>query len=162
MVVLLGNRRALGRSSRQLLTLEEHDARWLAQAPAQLVAGATEPAAGRFNAGQKLNFACVCVLLAALYVSGIDTIVEGTHHNLVFAARKIATIAACVLVVGHVYMAIINRGSRGGLAGMLSGDVDRSWAYAHYPRWTAAQEPRGESTYMRPDAAGMRTTNHDT
>lgn len=162
LVVLLGNRRALRRSARELLTLEEYDRRWLAQAPAQLVAGATEPAAGRFNAGQKLNFACVCVLLAALYVSGIDTIVAGTHHNLVFAAHKIATIAACVLVVGHLYMAIINRGSRGGLAGMLSGEVDRSWAYAHYPRWTAAQEPYGESTYTRPDAAGVRSANHDT
>jgi formate dehydrogenase subunit gamma len=156
LIVLCGNRRALGRSARELLTLQEHDRRWLVQAPAHLVAGAAEPAAGRFNAGQKLNFACVCALLAALYISGIDTIVGGTHHNLVFAAHKVATIAACALVSGHVYMAVINRGTRGALRGMLTGEVDRTWAYAHYPRWTAAQVDYGESTYTRADAATVQ------
>ncbi len=77
----------------------------------------------------------VCVLLAALYVSGVDTIVAGTHHNLIFGIHKLATIAFCVLVAGHLYMAIVNRGTRHALHGMLTGEVDREWARKHYPRW---------------------------
>jgi formate dehydrogenase subunit gamma len=162
LVVLGGNRRALGRSAHELLTFEESDRRWLAQAPAHLIEGTAEPAAGRFNAGQKLNFASMCALLAVLYVSGIDTIVEGTHHNLVFAAHKLGTIAACVLIAGHIYMALINRGTRGALPGMLTGEVDRSWAYAHYPRWTAAQGGDGGSAHAREDAPAVRTANDRT
>jgi formate dehydrogenase subunit gamma len=146
LVAIRGNRRALASSAHELLGFDEQDRRWLARAPSHLLAGTAEPAAGRFNAGQKLNFACVCILLAALYISGIDAIVAGTHHNLVFAVHKVATIAAGVLVAGHLYMAVINRGTRGALRGMISGDVDRSWAYAHYPRWTAAQADDGQST----------------
>jgi formate dehydrogenase subunit gamma len=139
LVVIRGNRRALGRSAHELVALDDRDRQWLAHAPAHLLAGTAGPAAGRFNAGQKLNFISVCVLLAALYISGVDTIVVGTHHNLVFAVHKVATVAAGVLVAGHVYMAVVNRGTRGALEGMLTGEVDRAWAQAHYPRWTAAQ-----------------------
>jgi formate dehydrogenase subunit gamma len=160
LVILRGNRRALGRSARELLTMEAGDRRWLAQAPAHLLAGTAEPANGRFNAGQKLNFLCVCILLAALYVSGIDTIVAGTHHNLVFAVHKVATIAACVLVGGHVYMAVINRGTRGALSGMLTGEVDRAWASEHYPGWTAALGHNG-GAHARARAPAASTARDD-
>lgn len=133
--VVTGNRRALAGSARELRTLDSSDRRWLVTAPARLRTGAPAPAAGRFNAGQKLNFLLVCILLAALYISGVDTIVVGTHHNLIFGAHKLATILACVLVAGHVYMALVNRTTRHALRGMLSGEVDRDWAREHYPGW---------------------------
>jgi formate dehydrogenase subunit gamma len=135
LVVVAGNRRALGRTTRELGRLHSEDRKWLATAPAHLLAGAPEPAAGRFNAGQKLNFVLVCCLLAVLYVSGVDTIVIGTHHNLIFGGHKIATIAACVLVAGHLYMALVNRATRPALRSMLTGDVDGEWAREHYPGW---------------------------
>ncbi len=104
-------------------------------------------AKGRFNAGQKLNFLLVCLLLGALYISGVDTIVVGTKHNLIFAVHKLATIAASILVAGHIYMAAFNRGTRDALRGMLTGEADREWAQAHYPRWTLAQPvPGADST----------------
>lgn len=135
LIVIAGNRRALGRTARELNTLDLVDRKWLLASPARILAGAPEPAAGRFNAGQKLNFILVCVLLAVLYVSGIDTIVVGTHHSLIFGGHKLATIAACVLVAGHLYMAIVNRATRHALRGMLTGEVDREWAREHYPHW---------------------------
>ena len=47
------------------------------------------------------------------------------------------TMAAIVtpLIGGHMYMAMINRGSRVGLPGMITGFVDRQWATHHYRRW---------------------------
>jgi formate dehydrogenase subunit gamma len=151
-LVLAGNRRALGRSAHELLSLDAADRRWLAAAPARVLTRTSEPAAGRFNAGQKLNFVLVCVLLAALYISGVDAIVVGTHHNLIFGGHKLATIVACVIVSGHIYMAALNRRTRSALRGMLTGEVDREWAQEHYPRWLPAQVAASERTHEDPRA----------
>jgi formate dehydrogenase subunit gamma len=131
LIVLAGNRRAVGRTARELGSLHVEDREWLGA----ILAGAPEPPAARFNAGQKINFVLVCVLLAALYVSGVETIPAGTHHNLIFGAHKLATIALGVLVAGHLYMAVVNGATRPALRGMLTGEVDREWARRHYPRW---------------------------
>jgi formate dehydrogenase subunit gamma len=135
LIVMAGDRRALGRTARELRSLHVEDREWLGAIPARLLAGAPEPPAARFNAGQKVNFLLVGILLAVLYASGIDTILAGTHHNLIFGGHKLATIALCVLVAGHLYMALVNRATRHALRGMLTGEVDREWARRHYPRW---------------------------
>jgi formate dehydrogenase subunit gamma len=135
LIVLAGNRRALRRTARELRSLHVEDREWLRSMPARLLEGAPEPPAARFNAGQKVNFVLVCILLAALYVTGVDTIVAGTHHNLIFGGHKLATIALSVLMAGHLYMALVNRATRPALRGMLTGEVDREWARKHYQRW---------------------------
>jgi hypothetical protein len=78
-----------------------------------------ETAAGRFNAGQKLNFMLVTVLFAALFVTGIGLTVTGSHPvNPVFkAAHIVAECTALVLVAGHLYMALINPSTRPALRG---------------------------------------------
>jgi formate dehydrogenase subunit gamma len=135
LIVVAGNRRALSGTARELRSLDVEDREWLGAIPARLLSGAPEPLAARFNAGQKVNFLLVCILLAALYVTGVDTVLAGTHHNLIFGAHKLATIALSVLVAGHLYMALVNRATRHALRGMLTGEVDREWARKHYPRW---------------------------
>jgi len=135
LIVVAGNRRALRDTARELGQLDAEDRKWLGAIRARMLSGAPEPPAGRFNAGQKVNFALVCVLLCVLYITGVDTIAAGTHHNLIFGGHKLATIALCVLVVGHLYMALVNRATRPALRGVLTGKVDREWARKHYPRW---------------------------
>ena len=135
LLLLAGNRRAITQTARELRSLQPEDREWLRAMPAHVLEGRPEPPAGRFNAGQKVNFVLVCILLAILYITGIDTIIAGTHHNLVFAGHKVGTIALCVLVAGHLYMALVNRGTRPALRGMLTGKVDRRWASKHYPGW---------------------------
>ena len=135
LIVLTGNRRALRGTARELSSLDVEDREWLGTIGARPLSGVPEPPAGRFNAGQKVNFALVCVLVCILYITGVDTVVAGTHHNLIFGGHKLATIALCVLVAGHLYMALANRATRPALRGMLTGEVDREWARKHYPRW---------------------------
>jgi formate dehydrogenase subunit gamma len=135
LIVVAGNRRALRGTARELSSLDVEDREWLGAIGARLFSGAPEPPAGRFNAGQKVNFVLVCILLAVLYVTGVDTILAGTHHNLIFGGHKLATIALSVLVAGHLYMALVNRATRHALRGILTGEVDREWARKHYPRW---------------------------
>lgn len=135
LIAAVGNRRALRGAARDLGRLDAEDREWLAALPGRLLHGAPEPPSGRFNAGQKVNFLLVCVLLAALFITGIDTIVAGTQHNLVFAGHKVATIVIGVLLVGHLYMALVNRATRHAIWGMLTGEVDREWARGQHPRW---------------------------
>jgi hypothetical protein len=112
LIVVMGHRRALRVTARELRSLQVEDREWLRAVPARVFEGAPEPPAGRFNAGQKVNFIGVCVLLAALYISGVDTVIAGTHHNLIFAVHKVSTVALCMLVAGHLYMALVNRATR--------------------------------------------------
>jgi formate dehydrogenase subunit gamma len=135
LIVATDDRRAVRSTARELGRLHDEDHEWLGAVPARLFHGAPEPPVGRFNAGQKINFILVCALLAVLYVSGVDAIIAGTHHNLVFASHKLATIALSVLVAGHLYMAVLNRATRPALRGMLTGQVDRKWAREHHSRW---------------------------
>ena len=137
LIIVLGNRRALRATLREIDLFDRDDCRFLA--------GRTHSPQGRFNAGQKVNFVLVCALFAALFITGGDTIIAGTHHNLIFAGHKLATIGVCVLVVGHLYMALVNRGTRPGLRGMLTGEVDRKWAQQHYPRWEPERSPANKS-----------------
>ena len=92
LIVVMGNRRALRVTARELGSLQMEDREWLTAMPARVFERAPEPPAARFNAGQKVNFLGVSILLAALYVSGVDTIVAGTKHNLIFAVHKVATV----------------------------------------------------------------------
>jgi cytochrome b subunit of formate dehydrogenase len=55
-IVLVGNRRVLARTGRALSTVDALDREWLARVPAAVVHHRPEPPAGRFNAGQKVNF----------------------------------------------------------------------------------------------------------
>jgi formate dehydrogenase subunit gamma len=135
-IVLAGNRRALARTRRELSTIDALDREWLAGVPAAVLNHKPEPPAGRFNAGQKLNFMLVALLLAALFVSGIGLLVTGVHPTSpVFkAAHVVAAYTALLLVIGHVYMAVVHPSTRPALRGMISGEVDAAWVRKHHTR----------------------------
>jgi formate dehydrogenase gamma subunit len=136
LIVLRGNRRALSQTRRDLSSIDALDRQWLARVPAAVFKHSPETAAGRFNAGQKLNFMLVIVLFAALFVSGIGLIITGSHPaNPVFkAAHVAAAYTALALVAGHLYMALINPSTRPALRGMISGKVDAAWARKYHTR----------------------------
>lgn len=156
LLILGGDRRALAQTSRDLRRLDGSDRRWLEAFPGVMLAGDPEPPAGRFNAGQKLNFLLISLLLALLFASGIETIVFGTHGNLIFGVHKLATVGACALVGGHLYMAVVNPATRPALRGMLTGDVDEAWAAGHHPLWVAELQDRRDrdAAVARPVRSG--------
>jgi formate dehydrogenase subunit gamma len=138
LVLLLwrANRHALVATAIQLVTTEPDDAAWLRGVLERLRTGAAAPPVGRFNAGQKLN-ACLSALgLTVLYATGLALLLvgrglpQGQLHTL-------TTVALVGLLSGHVFMAVLNPGTRHALRGMTLGDVDRAWAEHHHPRWVA-------------------------
>jgi formate dehydrogenase subunit gamma len=130
-LLLLGNGRALSRTARDLRKLDADDRAWLA--PLRVLRGRPAPPAGRFNAGQKMNARLALLGLIGLYSTGIYLLVFGRsafghlHGPFVFLTTA--------LIVGHIFMAVVNPSTRHALRGMTLGSVDRDWAAHHFPRW---------------------------
>jgi formate dehydrogenase subunit gamma len=129
LVAILGDRRALRRTRRELERLDADDVLWLRRR------GAPQ---GRFNAGQKLHAVTQAALAVLFTVSGTllwlgerDTAwrLPGT-----IALHDMATLVAAVLVAGHVWIAI-SPSKLPSIGGILRGYVPAAWAAEHHPKW---------------------------
>jgi formate dehydrogenase subunit gamma len=130
LVALLGNRRALRRTRRDLERFTADDLRWLRRRPAPQ---------GRFNAGQKAHASVQAALAVLFAVSGsllwlgernTDFRLPGT-----IALHDVAMFAGGALIAGHIGMALATRPA---LEGMLHGTVPADWAAEHHATWTPA------------------------
>jgi len=130
-LLLFGNGRSLSRTARELRRLDADDRAWLA--PLRILRGRPAPPAGRFNAGQKMNARLALLGLVGLYSTGVYLLVVGRsafgHLHGPFAFLTTA------LIVGHIFMAVVNPSTRHALRGMTLGSVNRDWATHHFPRW---------------------------
>lgn len=111
------------------------DIKWLAlMGLAAISSRFTLPEQGKFNAAEKINFMTLMSTYPLYILTG--ALIWLTHGALLswlihFGMALIAT----PLLFGHLFMAMINPGTRKGLSGMISGFVDRHWAQHHYARW---------------------------
>jgi formate dehydrogenase subunit gamma len=104
--------------------------------------GGEEPAAGKFNAGEKLIFWIVVIgggilatagymLLFPFYGTGIATM---QLAQIVHSTAGVLYIAAIIV---HIYMGSL--GTKGAFEGMASGNVDVNWAMSHHSLWYEEQ-----------------------
>jgi formate dehydrogenase subunit gamma len=131
LIVLLGNRRAVLRTAREIDLFDRDDGRFLR--------GQVASPQGRFNAGQKVNAIVSAAFAVLFFVSGLllwvgerntDIRLGGTlylHDALMYLS--------VVIVAGHLYLALINRTTRHSLRGMVLGSVREDWAQAHHAKW---------------------------
>ena len=143
-VIVAADWRRFRRTARELDRFDRDDARWLAGGPRRIVLHEPTPPQGRFNAGQKLNVALVGGLMTVMYVTGI-LLWYGERDT---AYRFAGTVTVhdwvmgllCVLVAGHLYLAVLHPATRRALRGMTTGEVDREWARSHHRKWVEADE----------------------
>jgi formate dehydrogenase subunit gamma len=137
LVAILGDRRALRRTRREIERLDADDLEWLRRR------GGGAPQ-GRFNAGQKLHAVAQAALAVLLTVSGVllwlgerDTAwrLPGS-----IALHDVSMLAAGVLVAGHVWMAMSPRGLPA-IQGIVRGFVPAAWAAEHHPKWRPEEAP---------------------
>jgi formate dehydrogenase subunit gamma len=135
LVLLVGDRRGLGRTLRELDTFDRDDRRWLTARPAPQ---------GRFNAGQKLNAAVTAAFAVLFAVSGFllwygerDNDFRWTSSILLHDAL---TVASVFLVTGHLYLTLIHPKTRHALRGMTLGSVREDWARQHHARWRSLDD----------------------
>ena len=95
------------------------------------------PAAGKYNAGQKMFFWIQCILGIVFLVSGIPLwLPEAFGSGLLVTMRLLhylATLAGGLLLIVHVYLGTV--AYPGTVRGMLYGTVTREWAKLHHPLW---------------------------
>ena len=128
---------------------DRDDTRWMG-AIRRVLANDEEnvPEVGRYNAGQKLVFWSMTLLILVLFASGMviwDTYFFGyTSIEQKRVAQLIHSLAAIVIIgvwIVHVYAALWVRGS---VQGMTRGVVTAGWSWRHHRKWlreTASQRP---------------------
>jgi formate dehydrogenase subunit gamma len=111
------------------------DVKWLVLMGAAAISRRIQlPEQGKFNAAEKLNFMMVMATYPVFLVTGVLLWLPGIAFVSWILHVGMALVAT-PLMLGHIYMALINPGTRVGLGGMISGYVDRQWARHHYQRW---------------------------
>jgi formate dehydrogenase subunit gamma len=128
-VVVLGGRRLLS-TARELDTFDRDDLRWLR--------GRGAPQ-GRFNAGQKINAILTAAFTVLFGVSGLLLWFGEQDTRFRFASTVILhdglMYASLLLLVGHLYLALIHPATRHALRGMTLGSVSADWAARHHAKW---------------------------
>ena len=95
------------------------------------------PASGKYNAGQKVFFWAMILLVLAHLITGIPMwFPAGWSAGTLAALRLIhylVTPPAALFLIAHIYLASF--AFPGTARGMLYGTVSRPWARLHHPLW---------------------------
>jgi len=111
------------------------DLKWLAlMGPATFNGSISLPHQGKFNAAEKINFMVLTATYPLYVLTGLLIWLPGVAY-LSWLVHFSLAVVATPLILGHVFMATLNPDTRIGLAGMITGFVDRRWARHHYRRW---------------------------
>lgn len=134
-IFVLGDRRALRATIRELNEFDEDDREWLRTFDAPQ---------GRFNAGQKLNAAVTAAFAVLFAVSGFF-LWYGARDNDFSSPSAILlhdglTVLAIALVAGHLYLTLLHPTTRHSLRGMTLGAVRADWARERHPKWTSRRD----------------------
>jgi formate dehydrogenase subunit gamma len=116
------------------------DTEWMKKS-GDVVAGREEnlPEIGRYNAGQKLVFWAMSILIVVLFASGIvlwDAYFSDAssidQKRLAAVAHAAAAVAIIAVWIVHVYAAIWVKGT---IRAMTRGSVTGGWAWKHHRKW---------------------------
>ena len=135
LVVLVGDRRGLRKTMRELDRFDEDDRLWLKRVPAPQ---------GRFNAGQKVSAALTAAFAVLFAASGFLLWLGEGDARFRFGSTIILHDGlmwiSLVLLVGHLHLAVLNPATRHSLRGMTRGSVKASWAARHHRKWLASSD----------------------
>ena len=133
LIAVLGNRHAVLQAIREIDLFDRDDRRFLA--------GRLSSPQGRFNAGQKVNAILTAAFATLFFVSGMLLWLSERNTRFHLAGTLYLHDAlmyiSIVIVIGHLYLALIHRSTRHALRGIILGTVSEEWAHAHHAKWAA-------------------------
>jgi formate dehydrogenase subunit gamma len=134
-VVLLGDRRSLRRTIREVDRFDADDRAWFTDR------GRPQ---GRLNAGQKLNTIATAAFGLLFAVTGIFLWYgeRDTRFRLPSAllVHDWLMVVSLVLFLGHLWLALVKPSTRHSMSGITRGWVREDWARRHHAKWVAAIE----------------------
>ncbi len=107
------------------------------------------PPVGRYNAGQKLVFWAMALLILVLFVSGLViwdeylfayTSIEQKRTAVLL--HSLAATGGIAVLIMHVYAGVWIRGS---VRGMVRGYVTAGWAWRHHRKWLIEEAAKASS-----------------
>jgi len=126
--------------------LTPSDRTWLRRAPQIITRKLEVPVEGKYNAGQKLVFWGMVVIIPVLLVTGIILWRPYFAPSFPISWRRAAVvihIISAFLMFGimgiHIYAGYWTKGS---IRAMTRGYVSRAWARFHHPRWYSEVEAK--------------------
>ena len=119
-----------------------------------------QPPTGKFNAGQKLNTWYWLFAWVALSATGLmlavnfftKTVFDAAFVEEVFPLHELVALLSILPLAGHLYVALVNRGTRPALRGIVTGEVDSVWAREHHGEWYAVVDGEAASPDPSPTA----------
>jgi formate dehydrogenase subunit gamma len=111
------------------------------------------PAAGRFNAGEKLVFWLALAAGAAVAISGYILMFPFYVTNILGmqtaqVVHSIVAILFIALIIGHIYIGTL--GTEGAFEAMGTGSVDLNWAREHHELWLQEEIAKGHVSNLPP------------
>ena len=133
LVFLVGDRRALLRTAREVDRFDADDRAWLRRRQAPQ---------GRLNAGQKLN-AVITAAFAVLFAFTGFFLWYGERDTRFRLPQALLVhdwlmYVSLLLFLGHLFLAVLYPKTRHALSGMTRGWVDEQWAIEHHRKWVEA------------------------
>lgn len=116
------------------------DAKWMANLDSVMKGDEEKiPEIGKYNAGQKMVFWGMSILIIALIASGVVIWDKYFYEYTTIDQKRMAVLIHAICGIGaitiwivHVYAAIWVRGT---LSAMTKGTVTAGWAYRHHRKW---------------------------
>ena len=114
------------------------------------------PEVGKYNAGQKVVFWAMSILIVVLILSGIAswdqyfsqyTSIE--QKRIAILVHDVAAIAIICVWIVHLYAAIWVRGT---FSAMVRGFVTSGWAWRHHRKWLKELVSSGAKDHNSPGA----------
>jgi len=160
LVVVLGDRRSLRRTAREVDRFDADDRAWFFDH--------SRPS-GRMNGGQKLNTVATAAFGLLFAVTGFFLWYgeRDTRFRLPSAllVHDWLMYVSLVLFLGHLWLALVRRSTRHSMSGITRGWVREDWARRHHAKWVAAIEGRADedaATVSRPGASAGAGSVADT
>ena len=148
LIVVLGDRRSLRATAREIDLFDRDDRAWLK---------GRHPPQGRLNAGQKVNAILTAVFAVMFALTGFFLWYGERNTRFRFAQTILIhdwlMYVSFFLFIGHLYLSLINPKTRHSLNGITRGWVDEDWARAHHAKWAAQAE--STSSVLEPARADV-------
>jgi formate dehydrogenase subunit gamma len=139
LVILAGDRRRLLADAREIDLFDDDDLGWLRRR------GNPQ---GRFNAGQKINTIVTAALAFLFALTGFFLWYGERNHA--FRLQNALVVhdwlmyVSFFLVLGHLYLSLVNPSTRHSLSGITRGWVREDWALKHHAKWARALVARDD------------------
>jgi len=118
-------------------TFDEDDKQWIEQRGGYLSRDETHFNIGKYNPGQKLFAIFIAVATLILGITGLfiwmPTFFPRWIVQLSLMLHGLMFAGSVMFVVMHIYLATI--GNPGTIEAMLCGNIPKSWARKHHPKW---------------------------